>query len=485
MEKGNFKLSSSAWWLFLLPTLLLAFYRSVELDITNDEAYSFKLVAELTRHFVPARNLMYGTANTHWLNSFFIFIEHHLLGDQVWMIRLHNVFALVLLFYAFYLLAKKEQSFLLFVLCCIFIPFNHYLFDFFSLARGYGLSLALEALAIAYIITDAKHYRQRIYVLLSLGVLANYTLIYGLLVYGLLDLFYEWKEHGWRVFIQSVFYRNRWAPMLLLLWAIPNIYYIKYISCDLEEGQRNGFITDTLGVFLGRSWDVLSYPATIAIGFIWLASITLFYVFKRKGISEGWKKIMLSTFLIILFIHVLYYGLHIPFPFGRTSFFLIVPLLLLLAFVVHQLMVPLSNPIQISLLSVLFLANFLYIFNYRNLRSTLEWWMQQGMHEFVTDSYQTIGSSVKTASISMSIDHWGVYHNYYQFIYPKQTFDSVFVYDRFGYDVLSVEEKENMLRSDYLLLINNYTSFLQSNWKKPLPQVLKQYPDMKSDWLKK
>lgn len=484
MEKGNFKLSTW-WWALCAPALMYAFYRSIQLDITNDEAYSFKLVAELTRHFVPARNLMYGTANTHWLNSLFIFIEHHLLGDHVWMLRIHNVLALGAMCYGFYRIAKHLQAPYYYLLLCLLIPFNHYLFDFFSLARGYGLSLAFEVLAFSFIIIDAERYRARIYWMLSLAVLSNYTVIYFLLVYGLVDLIRALRTNGFSILRSTTFYKQRMSAILVLLWAISNIYYIKYVTGDLEEGQRNGFIPDTLGVFLGRSWDVLNYPVELLIGVLWLTILLVYVLLQRKKMQAGWNLFLMLVFLVVCLIHVLYVGLNIPFPFGRTSFFLIVPLLMLLAWVLHQVARRYSVMAIVTLVFVVLLWNGYYVLHYRNMRVTQEWWMQQGIHQFVDETHTEIGSTVKQKHIAMSIDHWGVYTNYYQFLYPEKTFDSVFVYDRFGYSSLPQNDIERMKQCDYLLLINDYHSFLQEHWKQPIPQVMHHYTDMKSDFLKK
>ena len=58
----------------------------VGISITNDEAYSFYLVK--TNYI----NALVGTANTHWVNSFFIKLETLVLGNEVWMWRLHMLF---------------------------------------------------------------------------------------------------------------------------------------------------------------------------------------------------------------------------------------------------------------------------------------------------------------------------------------------------------------------------------------------------------
>ena len=68
----TFKKKMSLGSLFFISTTIVlgcwVIYRSFILEMTNDEAYSFFNVS--TRHL----QMMIGTANTHWLNSFFILI---------------------------------------------------------------------------------------------------------------------------------------------------------------------------------------------------------------------------------------------------------------------------------------------------------------------------------------------------------------------------------------------------------------------------
>ena len=167
--------------LLILILFIFAAYRSVKLDITNDEAFSFLNVDMLNTH------MMYGTANTHWLNSFFMLIENTVLGHEPWQLRIHSVLSIAL--FAFFLLnifREKFSSWLLLTPVTLLL-LNPYLIDYFSLARGYALSIAFETIAFYYIIQQKKENTQNIYFFSSLATLSNYTCIYFLYCFFLLE----------------------------------------------------------------------------------------------------------------------------------------------------------------------------------------------------------------------------------------------------------------------------------------------------------
>ncbi|WP_315821725.1 hypothetical protein [Paraflavitalea speifideaquila] len=86
-------LSSSrtlGFYLYVLATLVLwgfVWIHAFSMDMTHDEAYSFRLIK--TNYFIA----LFGTANTHWLNSFFLEIFNRVFGDGPGWLRLHSVLA--------------------------------------------------------------------------------------------------------------------------------------------------------------------------------------------------------------------------------------------------------------------------------------------------------------------------------------------------------------------------------------------------------
>ena len=134
---GNKILSKKV--LILISSLFFIYVaiRSFLLEVTHDEAFSFYLVN------INYWNALGTTANTHWINSFFIKIPNLFNYNQMWALRIHSVISFTIYSYFLYkiiLFTKNKYSQILFV--ALFLP-NPFCLEYFSLARGYALSLSL------------------------------------------------------------------------------------------------------------------------------------------------------------------------------------------------------------------------------------------------------------------------------------------------------------------------------------------------------
>src|SRR5690606_2142084 len=95
----------------------------------------------------------FNTANNHVLNSLLIKLSVGLFGHHVWSLRLPNVLSFLVYGYSVFFLSRRlspspiSQFFITAILCGM-----PYVFDFFSLARGYGLAMAFQALSIAGVV---------------------------------------------------------------------------------------------------------------------------------------------------------------------------------------------------------------------------------------------------------------------------------------------------------------------------------------------
>jgi|GEM_PF-2048857 len=157
--------------------------RAVKVGFTHDESSSFmNLIQEpLQDLFFNARN--WQAANNHLINTICMQIGYRWLGAEEWALRWGSVAAgLVFLTYAFRTvrLWLPVTSWWFFGAFCIFV-LNHFVLDFFSLARGYGPSVAFEMAALYYFFRWIKQ-QGKIDLLkaggaLGLGILSNFTLL--------------------------------------------------------------------------------------------------------------------------------------------------------------------------------------------------------------------------------------------------------------------------------------------------------------------
>lgn len=129
-------------------------YRSYAIPVTHDEAATSMLCARNSVKQLLNYDYGYISGNNHILNSIAIKLFTELFnGYSALSVRLGN-----LILGAFYLWAGLTFVFRFFqnnwvrALACTIWVSNPYAMEFFGLARGYGMSMALEALAIIWTI---------------------------------------------------------------------------------------------------------------------------------------------------------------------------------------------------------------------------------------------------------------------------------------------------------------------------------------------
>lgn len=137
---------------FLLTVLCCLFIfvilKAFHLSFTHDESLSFKI---LQGDRGVAR-----TANNHLLNSWLMTFFYWLFGAREFVLRLPNVLAFC--FYAFfsYKILSKSGNLVLLLSGTALLLFNPYMLDFFTIARGYGLSLGFTMATIYFLLQNNR-----------------------------------------------------------------------------------------------------------------------------------------------------------------------------------------------------------------------------------------------------------------------------------------------------------------------------------------
>ena len=414
------RVATEAVFFLIIGILLLGIgQKAFGISITNDEAYSFFLVK--TNYI----NALVGTANTHWLNSFFIKLQTLVLGNEVWMWRLH-----LLLFFGLYLLAARAIAVKYFNGLWTWIVFfllagNPYLNDFFSIARGYGPAVALMSWAVYFFASYFQQPGKRSFLYgclcASLAVISNYTLLYFFLPAGLLFVAmivskqipaFSVRENKVAIFI----------TVSTFLFAAANLLFIKYYTGDLETGGDESLVYDTIGSLIKNfSYGYMTATPVIA-GWILILSIVLLFV---VAVINYWriKQIRLFHFVNIVLVGSLMIGLlfhmlfQTPFNEGRTAVYLY-PLIILsistgIEFVVTNYQL-LKNGMTVLLLACSLSAAFFsikaaytdYCFETRD---------QVGIDQVMLELQNRYTADT---TIALPSWHFGVHVNYYQLLNP-------------------------------------------------------------------
>ncbi len=310
-----------AVWLFVI-------IHAFRMDITNDEAYSFFLIKTNYYRAMP------GTANTHWLNSFFMKVFNVLFGNQPGFLRLHSVLSFPFFAFGMFRLSGLIKNRLTQIVSCSILLFNPYILDFFSLARGYAMALTFQVWLIIFLLeavrSDSFEYKKWLRVLLFavLMIGANLSYFYSFVgVAGFFALLILSRSYP-RYSLREKQVRNIAILFSIIgLLAIANLLFIKYYGKDLEYGGREGLIQSLISsvsegslYFASHTPDLLSIIAFYTSFFLLLVSVIYFTVwaFKKGHFNSGLILAfpILSIFVLNIVFHLLF---NTPFLQRRTA----------------------------------------------------------------------------------------------------------------------------------------------------------------------
>ena len=375
---------------FILLSVLLFIYvflRANYLSFTHDECLSYLIVKGT---FLP------DTPNNHLLNNFLMSISYKFFGSKEIFLRFPNVLSfLVYLFFCYLILRRANNLYLIFFGAALLF-LNPFLIEFFSLSRGYGLSMACTTACVYFFIrNNIKDYSYKTFFtdfILSatfgnLSVLANLAAIniYIALLsifaiqYLLLTKYYlriNFKKH---IFI-IVSFIIACIPIILCIKRLLFIYQI--VIKDILHNQGHTSLLDLLQSLINSSFYFFEYPFWVGITIKYIIIISfgigfVFIIFKNYFFTPSFKILTLISFVLIGFA-LENYLFSSKYPPERTCTIIIV----LIAIYIYQLSVDLyirfRPKIQIAFLFFLFSVgvtpitiNFL---SNLNLKYTLTWW---------------------------------------------------------------------------------------------------------------
>jgi hypothetical protein len=275
------------WVNWVMVIISLGFFslvvlRALKLSITHDEAYTY--LHYVTKNWWSI--IIYKPPhipNNHILNTLLIKISCLLFGTSSFSLRLPNVlFSLVYFYYA----ASIAKSFrfpgiqiLAFLALCLQV----YFFDFFALARGYGMGLALIIASIYHLYKYRElnngHHIWRTLIFAAFAVYANFTFLYAFVALTML-LVIVWMQEGnggtktIGILLRPVLIVT---GILFVFIAIP----LKNISGDLFGGETS-FWRDTVDSLIWNMQYGQHYDLSIGLSYLVAVLIligALFFVF--------------------------------------------------------------------------------------------------------------------------------------------------------------------------------------------------------------
>lgn len=367
---------------FIIFILLLIYivYRAYYLSFTHDEAISYWLISGQKEYTY--------TANNHLLNTYLMGVSQSFFGKSEIALRLPNVLSFVLFGLGLYLIFKREKRVLLFSFSFLFILLNPFMLEFFSLARGYGLSIGFFTMSIYFTLRNAFSYSNlKFYIIDFIG-----AIIFGLLsTLSNLSLI-NFYISVLLVFSFKLFLNRKKIALKIKHWTIvfttfifsilPIVYIIKHLLF-LSEKKELYFGSESFTDIFNTLFELsIYYPIEKApiISFIillifilYISGIALVIIFRRLNSQFAILLILIASISTGMFLE--YYLFDAQFPIERSVLFLW-PIIGLLIYFLIQLLHDKFKIMTYPLFSLGILLLIPLVLNFKhgyNLESTRQW----------------------------------------------------------------------------------------------------------------
>jgi len=395
------------------------FIRAITLDPTIDELYTLNVI-------VPS-SWVYDAqvvANNHFLNTFLIKLFIFFFGDSFFVIRLPNVLVFIVYLFFSYRISTKNFSQWFGFACFVALVCNPFLLDFFSLARGYGLSFACMIASLYYGIENMKLYSNatlnKSLILATLSVFAVFSMIYFWAAIALaLNIVIIIRRD--KILLKQILIRSiLWGFILLILVGHPLFMLVK--DEQLFYGGPNSFLSDTLLSIARYSlYSSYNYHPSVYIalvGFCFILALTAFLsFFYNKTLLSVKNLILFISIFIVVEIIALHYIAGVLYPIDRTALYLYPLSILCFYFCIEHLNKVVRISIDAGIVACLLLNFFLCANFYR----TALWAIDSRTNEVLTK----INEQGRKANKVMNIDYvysfrhsmlYHIEHEHYQFV---------------------------------------------------------------------
>lgn len=324
-------------YIFFALLFLYVIYRAITLSITYDEAMSFKIVMGNIQE--------QHTANHHWLNTWLMNISVTLLGVSEFTLRLPNVLSFALAAIALMRLQKHIHSAPVSLLLWL-VLLNPYVLDFFSLARGYGLSIALMLMSLAMFVKIVKLPAKTIgwkhllplYSLLSLALYANFTLLnfYASISFLLLVILFSERES-----LPAFFKKAALLASLSLPQLVPVFLRLVELRNRNELYYGANSFTDMFFSLVRSTFYFSNYNSQLYLWLLYASATILVFsiiivVFRHKQLKL-FTVMLVCLLLILALLYLQHHAFDVLYPSGRTGIYLWCLLVLVLTFLLDAL----------------------------------------------------------------------------------------------------------------------------------------------------
>jgi uncharacterized membrane protein len=338
-------------------------------------------------------------------------------GNSEFSLRLQSIIAHCIYLLFSFLIVRQFRSSLLIIGGFIILNINPYFLDFFSLARGYALSIAFMMMSIYYYMQFMEKgiENKKIYSLIaaSLALFSNFALLNFLAALLILDqLFLYSKYRSFKVNIKKSSGTTITFVILLILCYEPLRKLIKYKRFDF--GGATGIWNDTVNSEITCFFYHQDYSSTIhtLVGIAIILTLSLFFILKirkmlSKKISDNDRSgmfILGLLFFILLSNALQHHLLGSPYIMERFALFITPLFLLIFLFLINDSLESMTF-IKYSGFGILASSILLMAFHFlrsANLESTWNWKYDSDTKQMLQD-LDDHRSNEKMSKVSLGI----------------------------------------------------------------------------------
>lgn len=370
----NKDFTSKQFSVFFIIVSLTAFVivclRSYLVPFNHDETATFFMYIQSGK-YMPFNSQV--DANNHVLNSFLGNICFHLFGSSPFSLRIPNLIGLLILIFATYKISEnlKNIGSKVFLTAGMLLSF-HWL-SFFSASRGYGLSMALLVMGLAYMMDYIENYKNRKFLLsllfFQLAISSNLILIIVvLLLSGIMALI-------------QLLNKKLFNPLTIIVWVLHlgAVYYWLSFSFFLQEngalyygaGDSYWKVTFVSLIQLIFGFENRALKYLLVFLFLIVLGLTLYLnkgnLFKLKEQFKNPSWSLLFAFILCtlcLGFYLMHKLLGVNYPEDRTGLFFYLFFVLLICFTFDLLPV-MYNRIFLFGGSAIFVIHFAVNLNFR------------------------------------------------------------------------------------------------------------------------
>jgi len=325
------------YWLLALVMLLVVTIRSITVPFAHDEVATFIFYIQ-QEEFWPF--LSHPDANGHFLMSASGWLSFKIFGSQPWALRLPCILSFVVMVVALFKLNKLFSGWATRVLLtsAFLLCFNF--LSFYSLCRGYGISMAFLLFGLYYFFTYQRYFNFRHFLkfvlFTQIALAANLTLLPVLGLCTLILVFFQIRK--------KLFFTGRNIALLvahgalLLFWAEFGLFLKEQGALYYGGGESYWVVT------FKSLMDMMFFPSSLVYYCVFALFIGLFVFLGWILLKRRWKdpsySFFLVSFITLLGLIVTFWILKrffgVNYPEDRTGLFFYLFFVLTLCFLLNN-----------------------------------------------------------------------------------------------------------------------------------------------------